>query len=232
MSLFQNANLTVAQAALAKRIDHTLLHPAATAADVTQRCEEALLYGFRAVCINGCYVAHAKSLLAEADVGLAAVVGFPLGATSTRSKLYEAADCIASGANELDVVLNIGWVKSENFKSVYQELEELRGLNTDTVLKLILETCFLDDAEKRTVCAMAMDTGWDFVKTSTGFGSAGATVADIRLMREVVGSQLQVKASGGIRDLPFALDLIAAGADRLGTSSGVALMHALNQLKT
>jgi deoxyribose-phosphate aldolase len=170
--------------------------------------------------------------LTGADIGLAAVVGFPLGATSTRTKIYEAAACIESGASELDVVLNAGMVKSENYRAVRRELEELRRLNPDTILKLILETCFLDDREKRTVCAMAMDTGWDFVKTSTGFGTGGATLADVGLMREAVGSQMQVKASGGIRDIDFALALIAAGADRLGTSSGIALIHALNQLNT
>jgi deoxyribose-phosphate aldolase len=217
---------------LASYIDHTLLRSTATEDDIIRLCEEAIGFGFRAVCVNECYVPCANRILTGSDIGLAAVVGFPLGATSTRTKIYEAAACIESGASELDVVLNAGMVKSENYRAVRRELEELRRLNPDTILKLILETCFLDDREKRTVCAMAMDTGWDFVKTSTGFGTGGATLADVGLMREAVGSQMQVKASGGIRDIDFALALIAAGADRLGTSSGIALIHALNQLNT
>ena len=127
--------------------------------------------------------------------------------------------------------MNLGWIKSGEFDWVQRELESIRTLNSDTVLKLILETCFLEDEEKRTACTLAKESGWDFVKTSTGFGPGGATLADVKLMREVAGSQMQVKASGGVRDLGFALDLIAAGADRLGTSSGVTLIQSFNALK-
>lgn len=217
--------------AFAKYIDHTILRPTASLAAITQCCEEALKYGFRTVCVNGCHVELSHRLLDGSSVSVAAVVGFPLGAGTTTSKVFEAEACIGAGAKELDVVVNLGWIKSREFDWVQRELESIRNLNADTVLKLILETCFLEDEEKRTACTLAKESGWDFVKTSTGFGPGGASLADVKLMREVAGSQMQVKASGGVRDLGFALDLIAAGADRLGSSSGVTLIQSFNALK-
>jgi deoxyribose-phosphate aldolase len=178
------------------------------------------------VCVNGCHLEAAREIVRGSGVSLAAVVGFPLGAGATEAKACEAEACLLAGAEELDVVLNLGWLKAGNLKAVTTELRLLREIAPDAVLKLILETCFLEDAEKRTACRLALDAGWDFVKTSTGFGTGGATLADVRLMKEAVGEHMQVKASGGIRDLDAALAFIAAGADRLGTSSGLALVEA------
>lgn len=209
-------------------IDHTLLSPVATESAITNLCEEAILYSFRAICVNGCNLKHAKKLLPQ-EISLAAVVGFPLGANTTASKLAEAENALGVGADELDVVLNLGWVKSLNYDAVLQELTAIRNLSSGAVLKLILETCYLEESEKIKVCEMAATTGWDFVKTSTGFGGSGATAADVQLMNHAAGPGVSVKASGGIRTLDFALELISAGADRLGTSSGVSLMNALTK---
>jgi len=214
------------QRPLASYIDHTLLSPLATEAGIEGLCREALQHQFRAVCVNGCHLEAARQIVKGSGVSLAAVVGFPLGASATEAKACEAEACLLAGADELDVVLNLGWLKAGNLKAVTTELRLLREIAPDTVLKLILETCFLEDAEKKTACRLALEAGWDFVKTSTGFGKGGATLADVRLMKEAVGERLQVKASGGIRDLDAALAFIAAGADRLGTSSGLALVEA------
>ena len=214
------------QRPLASYIDHTLLSPLATEAGIEGLCREALQHQFRAVCVNGCHLEAARQIVKGSGVSLAAVVGFPLGANATEAKACEAETCLLGGADELDVVLNLGWLKAGNLKAVASELRLLREIAPDAVLKLILETCFLEDAEKRTACRLALDAGWDFVKTSTGFGKGGATLADVRLMKEAVGERMQVKASGGIRDLDAALAFIAAGADRLGTSSGLALVEA------
>lgn len=211
---------------LASYIDHTLLNPVATATEIEQLCREALEHRFRAVCVNGCHLGAAGELLRGSGVSLAAVVGFPLGATATEAKVCEAEFCLMAGADELDVVLNLGWLKAGNLKAVTAELELLRKTAQKAVLKLILETCYLEDAEKITACRLALDSGWDFVKTSTGFGKGGATLEDVRLMKDVVGAKMQVKAAGGIRDLDSALAFITAGADRLGTSSGLVLVDA------
>ncbi len=214
------------QRPLASYIDHTLLSPLATETGIEGLCREALQYRFRAVCVNGCHLETAREMLRGSAVTLAAVVGFPLGASATGAKVCEAEACLLAGAGELDVVLNLGWLKAGNLKAVAAELRLLREIAPGAVLKLILETCFLEDSEKITACRLALDAGWDFVKTSTGFGKGGATLADVRLMKETVGDRMQVKASGGIRDLDAALAFIAAGADRLGTSSGLALVEA------
>lgn len=216
---------------MATYLDHTLLKPTATTTEIENLCQEALTYSFKAVCVNGCHLDLAAASLQGSSVSLAAVVGFPLGAGSTGAKLCEAEKYLRAGADELDVVLNLGWVKSGKYENIVSELTQLRELNPKTVLKLILETCFLETAEKIRVCELARQAQWDFVKTSTGFGSSGATVADVALMKQATDSQMLVKASGGIRELGFALDLIAAGADRLGTSSGIALMQAFNTLE-
>ena len=211
---------------LASYIDHTLLSPVATKTGIDRLCREALQHHFKAVCVNGCHLEAAREIVSGSGVSLAAVVGFPLGAGATEAKACEAEACLLAGADELDVVLNLGWLKAGNLKAVTTELRLLREIAPDAVLKLILETCYLEDAEKKTACHLALDAGWDFVKTSTGFGKGGATLADVRLMKETVGEHIQVKASGGIRDLDAALAFIAAGADRLGTSSGLALVEA------
>lgn len=228
MATDQNTGDPILHRPLASYIDHTLLSPVATEAGVEQLCREALQHRFRAVCVNGCHLEVAREMLQGSGVSLAAVVGFPLGAMATVAKVCEAEACVLSGADELDMVLNLGWLKAGNLKAVATELRMLRETAPEAVLKLILETCYLEDSEKRTACRLALDAGWDFVKTSTGFGQAGATLADVRLLKEAVGEKMQVKASGGIRDLDTALAYIAAGADRLGTSSGLALVEAFN----
>lgn len=211
---------------LASYIDHTLLSPLATEPEIVRLCREALDHSFRAVCVHGCNLDTAREMVSGSGVSLAAVVGFPLGAAATKAKLCEAEACILAGADELDMVLNLGWMKAGNLKAIASELRLLREAAPDAVLKLILETCYLEDPEKKAACHLALDAGWDFVKTSTGFGKGGATLADVRLMKSLAADRMQVKASGGIRDLEAALAFIEAGADRLGTSSGLALMDA------
>lgn len=214
---------------LASYIDHTLLSPTATEADIVRLCREALQHNFRAVCVNGCHLETAREVLQGSGVSLAAVVGFPLGAMATAAKLCEAGACLLAGADELDMVLNLGWLKAGNHRAVASELRAVREAAPDATLKLILETCFLEEAEKTTACQLALEAGWDFLKTSTGFGRGGATLEDVRLMKRLAAGRMQVKASGGIRDLEAALAFIDAGADRLGTSSGLALMEAVKK---
>ena len=226
MASEENTGNLSLQRPLASYIDHTLLSPLATETGVEQLCREALVHRFRAVCVNGCHLKPARDILRGSGISLAAVVGFPLGAMATEAKVCEAEACLLAGADELDVVLNLGWLKAGSLKAVTTELRLLREAAPDAVLKLILETCYLEDAEKNTACRLALDAGWNFVKTSTGFGKGGATLADVRLMKKAVGEKMQVKASGGIRDLDAALAFIDAGADRLGTSSGLALVEA------
>lgn len=210
---------------IAKFIDHTLLSPTATDSDIKRICREAREYGFKAVCVAGSRLELARELLAGSDVLLAVVVGFPHGNSSTEAKVCEAAAYVNSGADELDVVLNTGWVRSGEWDQVARELGRLRECASEKTLKLILETCYLENVEKRKICRMALDAGWDFVKTSTGFGPGGATLADVRLMKDTVGDAMEIKASGGIRDFETALKYLEAGATRIGASSGEALLR-------
>ena len=210
---------------IANFIDHTLLSPTATDADIQRLCREARDYGFKAVCVAGSRLELAGELLSGSGVLLAAVVGFPHGNASTEAKACEVAAYVTSGADELDVVLNTGWVRSGQLDRVDRELKQLRESASDRTLKLILETCYLEDDEKRKICRMALEAGWDFVKTSTGFGTAGATLADVRLMKDTVGDVMGIKASGGIRDFETALKYLEAGATRIGTSSGPAILE-------
>ncbi|AKA34243.1 deoxyribose-phosphate aldolase [Flagellimonas lutaonensis] len=209
---------------IASYIDHTLLKPTATEADINKLCHEATTHGFHSVCINGCHVALAKKELGRTTVGICTVVGFPLGAMSTGAKVAEAKDYVDKGADEIDMVINIGWIKSNSENRVRDEIAAIKKAIDDRILKVILETCYLTQAEKRTVCELALEAKADFVKTSTGFGTAGATLADIKLMKAVVGDQMGIKASGGIRDRETALRFIDQGASRIGTSSGVAIV--------
>jgi deoxyribose-phosphate aldolase len=209
---------------IAKFIDHTLLSPTATDSELQRICREARKSGFKAVCVAGCRLELARELLTGTDILLATVVGFPHGNASTGAKVCEAASYAGSGADELDVVLNTGWVRSGQWEQVAGELKDLRACASGKTLKLILETCYLDNAEKRKICQMALEAGWDFVKTSTGFGTGGATLEDVRLMKEVVGDAMEIKASGGIRDYETAIKYIEAGATRIGTSSGQAIL--------
>jgi deoxyribose-phosphate aldolase len=209
---------------LAAYIDHTLLKPEATPAAIRRLCEEARLHGFKSVCVNSGYVALAASLLAETPVLVCSVVGFPLGAMATAAKAAEARGAIVDGAGEIDMVVPVGLVKAGEWASVAADIGAVLAACGEVPLKVIFETCLLDDEEKRQLCRLCRELGVAFVKTSTGFGSGGATLADVRLMRASVGDSAGVKASGGVRDRETALAMIEAGATRLGTSSGVAIV--------
>ncbi len=202
-------------------IDHTLLKPTATENDIKKLCEEALEYQFYSVCVNSGYVAFAKAQLEQSNVKVCSVVGFPLGAMSTQAKVMEANKAIVDGADEIDMVINIGRLKSENFDAVWKEIEMVKKVIGNKVLKVILETCYLDKAEIIKASELAMLSGADFVKTSTGFGTRGATFEDVQLMKSAVKDQVKIKASGGIRDRFTALEYIALGVERIGTSSGI-----------
>ncbi|CAN5276021.1 deoxyribose-phosphate aldolase [soil metagenome] len=207
-----------------KFIDHTLLKAVATPADIKHLCIEAKENEFYAVCVNGAYVGLAASMLKDSPVKIAAVVGFPLGAISTAMKVAEAKDCIEQGADEIDMVINLGLLKAGHFKAVEDEIMAVKEAIGDKVLKVIIETCYLTDEEKRAATKAVLKAGAQFVKTSTGFGSEGATPEDVRLMKEVVGDKIKIKASGGIKDRKTALEYIELGASRLGTSSGVSIV--------
>ena len=205
-------------------IDHTLLKPSATTENIIQLCDEAKKYNFFAVCVNGSFVKLAKRELINSNVKIAAVVGFPLGATAPSIKVLETKTYINDGADEIDMVINIGMLKSKDFKYVENEIIAVKNELGDRVLKVIIETCYLTDEEKRVVCKIAMKAGADFVKTSTGFGINGATTADVKLIKEVLKGQLSIKASGGISDKETALNYISLGVTRIGTSSGIKIV--------
>jgi len=210
--------------ALASRIDHTLLAPDASRTRIAQLCAEARTHGFYSVCVNSGQVPYAAEQLAGSAVQVCAVVGFPLGAGLSAAKAFEAAQAIAAGAGEIDMVLNIGWLKDGLLDEVSADIAAVLAACGEVPLKVILETGLLDDDQKRQACRICRDLGVTFVKTSTGFGHGGATLEDVRLMREAVGPELGVKASGGVRDRATALAMLEAGATRLGTSSGVAIV--------
>lgn len=223
----------VAQAALpagpwdlSPLIDHTLLKADATGTQVETLCSEALQHGFASVCVNPLWVPLAASLLKGSPVRTCTVVGFPLGASSPRAKAHEAALALEEGAQEVDMVLAIGAVKAGDWEAVRRDLEGLRAaVPAPAVLKIILETCLLTEDEKVRASTLALEAGLDFVKTSTGFSSGGATEADVALMRRTVGTALGVKASGGIRTYEGALAMVLAGATRLGLSASVAVVQ-------
>lgn len=202
-------------------IDHTLLKATAQPSDIEKLCQEAIDHKFKAVCVNGCYTQLAKQQLKGSQVLLAVVIGFPLGAMSTASKVFEADDAIKHGADEIDMVINVGWLQSGQFERVQQEISEIKSAIGQKVLKVIIETCYLTQDEKKKACGLALDAGADFVKTSTGFGTGGATYEDVKLMKEVVGDKAKIKASGGVRDRSTALKYISLGVSRIGTSSGI-----------
>ncbi|NPV90248.1 MAG: deoxyribose-phosphate aldolase [Firmicutes bacterium] len=212
-----------------EHIDYTLLKPEAGQRQIEEHCTRAIDYGFAAVCIFPQWVPLAKAILDGTPVKVCTVIGFPFGANTRMVKSAEAAEALEQGAAEIDMVINLGAIKSGDHRRASQEIETVAGLvrwaGEDKVLKVILETCLLDDSEKRDAARLAEAAGAHFVKTSTGFGPGGATVEDVRLLREAVFPQTRIKASGGIRGLDTALALIAAGADRLGTSAGVELMQ-------
>jgi deoxyribose-phosphate aldolase len=218
-------NKTAGGTELSTYFDHTLLKPESTLTDIQRLCGEAKQYGFATVCVNPYWVPEAARLLAGTGVGITTVIGFPLGATSSFAKVAEARDAIAAGATEIDMVLNVGALKSGRFEEVQKDIrgvvEACRGR---AIVKVILETGLLTDDEKVKACELCKAAEADFVKTSTGFGPGGATVADITLMRQVVGPEMGVKASGGVRDLAAVRSMIAAGATRIGASSSVAIV--------
>lgn len=210
---------------MARFIDHTLLKPDAVFDQFDQLCEEAKKYNFYSVCVNSSKVAYVAKKLRGTSIKVCSVVGFPLGDMEKRSKAFEARTAIDHGAHELDMVLNIGALKSGNLKLVEEDIRAVkRAMRSTTLLKVILETSLLSEEEKILACEICKKVEVDFVKTSTGFGGGGATVADIQLMRRVVGPHIGVKASGGVRDFATAVAMIKAGANRIGTASSVAII--------
>lgn len=210
---------------IASFIDHTLLRADATPAQVEALCEEARSYNFHSVCINPCYVETAAAALQGSGVQVCTVIGFPLGASTTAVKVEEATDAAARGATELDMVMNVGLFKAGDYRAVEEEIALLAREIPRPVLKVIIETCYLTDEEKRTAARIVVSAGAQFVKTSTGFGPGGATVDDVRLLAGEVRGRAKVKASGGIKDLATLRAMAAAGADRIGTSSGVKIIE-------
>lgn len=207
-----------------KYIDHTILKADATKQDVIKICDEAIQYDFASVCINPCWVSFAADYLKDSDVNVCTVIGFPLGANTSTVKAFEAKEAVENGADEVDMVINIGALKAGDEEVVYNDIKAVVDA-TDKLTKVIIETCLLTDEEKVTACKLAKKAGADFVKTSTGFSAGGATVHDVALMNETVGDELKVKASGGVRSYEDMLAVIDAGASRIGTSSGVSLMN-------
>lgn len=220
------ANLSAEQ--LAGMIDHTFLKPFGTEENIEKLCAEARKYNFAMVAINPAEVETCVKLLEGSPVRVGAAIGFPLGQTTTECKAFETRDAIEKGATEIDTVINVRALQKGRLDIVKKEIEDMVAIckPAGVICKVILETCYLSDAEKETVCRIAKEAGVDFVKTSTGFGTAGATVEDVALMRRVVGPEIGVKAAGGIRDLDTALAMIKAGATRIGTSSGVSIVEA------
>jgi deoxyribose-phosphate aldolase len=204
---------------LAKYIDYTLLKATATPAQIEKLCQEARQYGFFSVCVNSGYVSLVVRELKGAEVKVCTVVGFPLGAMSTLGKLHETSTALAEGADEVDMVINLGLLLSGQTAKVRDEIALLKKETADKVLKVIIETCYLTDEQKRLASQLCVEAGADFVKTSTGFGTAGATLADVQLIKEVVGDKALIKASGGIRDRETALQYIALGVSRIGASA-------------
>jgi len=213
---------------IAGLIDHTLLKPEATPARIEVLCEEAVRYRFASVCVNPVYVPLCARLLRSTPVAVCTVVGFPLGATTTKTKVFEATQAIGNGAREIDVVISLGWLKAGDYGFVAEDLRAVveAAHAQQALVKVIIETGLLGEREKVAACVLAARVGADYVKTNTGFLGSGASVADVALMRRVVGPAMGVKASGGIRTLADAQALIAAGADRIGTSAGVAIVQA------
>ena len=210
---------------LARYIDHTLLRPDARAEDIRKLCAEAKQHKLFAVCVNGSWVELARHCLDGTDVKVATVVGFPLGAMETDVKRFETEAAIDSGAHEIDMVINIGRLKDGDDKFVLRELRDIVETADERPVKVILETCLLTDDEKIRACEFVVEAGAHFVKTSTGFSKGGATIEDVKLLRRGVGQDFGVKASGGIRDAVTALAMIEAGATRIGTSKGVAIVQ-------
>jgi len=215
-----------------KYIDHTLLKQNATREQIITLCQEAKTYDFASVCVNPTWVSTCAEQLAGSDVKVCTVVGFPLGATTTAVKAYETKNAIDNGATEIDMVINIGALKDRHLSFVTEDIRAVKSAAGKLIVKVIIETCLLTDEEKVLACEAALNAGADFVKTSTGFSTAGATVEDVRLMKSVVGSRALVKAAGGVRTYDDLAAMIDAGADRIGTSAGVALLNKQTNTQT
>nr|WP_107950299.1 deoxyribose-phosphate aldolase [Lysinibacillus parviboronicapiens] len=212
----------------ASMIDHTLLKAEATKAQIEKLCAEAKQFGFASVCVNPTWVKYSSELLQDSNVLVCTVIGFPLGANTPAVKAFEAKDAIANGAKEVDTVINIGALKDQNFDLVQADIAAVvEAAKGSAIVKVIIEACLLTDEEKVKACELAVAAGADYVKTSTGFSTGGATAEDIALMRKTVGPELGVKASGGVRSLEDMQSMIDAGATRIGASSGVAIMNGL-----
>lgn len=211
----------------ASYIDHTLLKPEATKEQIVTLCAEAKQYGFASVCVNPTWIETAVSELAGAVSKVCTVIGFPLGASTSEVKAFETKNAIAKGAGEIDMVLNIGALKGADYEAVLHDIKAVVDAANGTLVKVIIETCLLTEAEKIKACELAVEAGADYVKTSTGFSTGGATPTDVTLMRKTVGSELGVKASGGVRSLEDLKVMIEAGATRIGASSGVKIMQGL-----
>lgn len=216
---------------IAKYIDHTVLKATTTSKEVEKLCLEAKEYGFYSVCVNGCFVKECKELLKDSDVKIAAVVGFPLGAMTKTAKVFEAREAIANGANEIDMVINVGKLIEGDSKYVEDEIREIKEAIGKNVLKVIIETCYLNEEQKMLACELSLNANADFVKTSTGFGTAGATFEDVILMKKMVGDNAEVKASGGVKSYETAEKYIELGATRLGTSSGIDIIKGEKNIK-
>lgn len=214
-----------------KYIDHTLLKPDCVDADIEKLCKEAREFDFASVCVNPGYVAKSKKLLEGSDVKVCTVIGFPLGATSTESKVFETKQAIKDGADEVDMVINVSRLKENDDEFVLNEIKKIRRASKGKVLKVIIETCLLTDEEKVRACKLSKKAHADFVKTSTGFSKWGAKVEDVKLMRKAVGKKVGVKASGGVHSGEEMLAMIKAGATRIGASAGVQIMNELNATK-
>lgn len=208
-----------------KYIDHTLLKATATKDEIKTLCDEAIKYNFKSVCVNPTNVKYASELLKDSDVLVCTVIGFPLGANTIETKAFETKNAIVNGAQEIDMVINIGKAKEHDYKYIEDEIKEVvKNANSNTV-KVIIETCYLTDEEKEQVCIASMNAKANFVKTSTGFGTGGATTHDVELMKKSISNDMKVKASGGVRTLEDAKAMIEAGASRIGASSGTKIME-------
>ena len=209
---------------IAKMIDHTVLKAFSTREDVIKVCKEAKEYGFFSVCINPTHIELAKKELEGSTVKVCTVIGFPLGANTSEVKAFETKDAIAKGAHEVDMVINIGALKDKEYDLVYNDIKAVvDAANKEALVKVIIETCYLNDEEKKIACELSVKAGADYVKTSTGFGTGGSTPEDIKLMRDVVGPNIGVKASGGVRTTEDAIKVIDAGASRIGASASISI---------
>ena len=207
-----------------KMIDHTVLKADTPLETVKRNCDEAMEYGFASVCINPCHVAYCADYLKDSDVNVCTVIGFPLGANTSAVKAFETKDAIANGADEIDMVMNIGALKDKNYDLVRDDVKAVVEAANGTLVKVILETCLLTEDEIKKACELCVEAKADYVKTSTGFSTRGATIEDVRIMKEAVHGKAKVKAAGGVRTPEDMVKIVAAGADRIGTSAGCSLV--------